>query len=112
MSIWRDVVRLIGEDPFPYWRSYEIPVPDLRGRESLRDNAEARDGQDHERVRRVRRKHQEERSSRGRLPAAWHRFRDHCSLTRWQGFDHRRTIRGNEGTARRLLPDRSKGSER
>src|SRR5437868_12974195 len=112
MSIWTEVVRLNSENPFQYWRSNEIPLPDLRGRKSLCDNAETRDGQDHERVRRVWRKHQEERPSRGRLPAVPDRFGDHRSLTRWQGLDNRRTVRRNEGTARRFLLDRSKGSER
>src|SRR5205814_7768190 len=112
MSIWTEVVRLTSENPFQYWRSNEIPLPDLRRRKSLCDNAQGRDGQDDERVRRIRRKHQEERPSPGRLPAAPDRFRDHRSLTRRQGLDDGRTVRRNEGTAWRFLPDRGQGSER
>src|SRR6185503_10897236 len=36
----------------------------------------------------------------------------HASLAQRQGLNHRRTVRRNEGAARRILPHRSQGSER
>ena len=55
---------------------------------------------------------QGERPLPGRQPAPAGPHRDHDPQPQRQGVDDRRSVRRDQGTARRLLPDRSQGSQR
>src|ERR1041385_2933915 len=92
--------------------SHAVPVPDLRRRDPVAEDAEGRDGQDLRRVRRVRRRHQEERPLRRWQRAAAHPDRDYGPGAQREGLEHGRTFRGDEGAARWLLSGRGQGPER